>query len=251
MKKTRKLIPAIAMLLTSAVMVSTSSYAWFSMNSEVTAGNMTIKATTDANLYIKEGASVDINNITGTTATLTAKNEAILPADMSNSSGTVTVRIPATYTTEPTVSTPGVVDTWETIGTLTATENKDAQTGGKDVDTYCVNEFVTIARKATNAGTYSLTPKCTVTVGSGTSALNRALRVGLIINGAYHESGDMNTETGSIEFTFNAITGLNDNTAYSACLMFWFEGEDSDCYVNNAVNLTSNVAAWTFTSAGA
>ena len=40
MKNTRKLIPAVVMLLVSAVLMSTASFAWFSMNKQVTATGM-------------------------------------------------------------------------------------------------------------------------------------------------------------------------------------------------------------------
>ena len=52
MKNTRKLIPALAMLLLSAVLMSTASFAWFSMNTEVKATGMTVQATTPASLEI-------------------------------------------------------------------------------------------------------------------------------------------------------------------------------------------------------
>ena len=47
MKHTKKLIPAIGMLLLSACMLVTSTFAWFSMNTEVSATNMTITAKGD------------------------------------------------------------------------------------------------------------------------------------------------------------------------------------------------------------
>lgn len=60
MKKTRKLIPALAMLLISAVMMSTASFAWFSMNEEVTATGMNITAESDnVWLAINGGTSFD------------------------------------------------------------------------------------------------------------------------------------------------------------------------------------------------
>ncbi len=52
MKKTRKLIPAIAMLATSATMLATSSFAWFSMNNSVTATGMSVTATAPSSLLI-------------------------------------------------------------------------------------------------------------------------------------------------------------------------------------------------------
>ena len=57
MKMTRKLIPALAMLLISAVLMSTASYAWFSMNTKVTATGMSITAKNESQyLQIVAGA---------------------------------------------------------------------------------------------------------------------------------------------------------------------------------------------------
>ncbi len=50
--KLRKLIPAFALLLVSAVVMSTASFAWFSMNTKVTVSSMTVKATASKNLLI-------------------------------------------------------------------------------------------------------------------------------------------------------------------------------------------------------
>lgn len=44
MKKFKKLIPALCMLLVSAVMLGTTTFAWFSMNNKVTANNMSVTA---------------------------------------------------------------------------------------------------------------------------------------------------------------------------------------------------------------
>ena len=52
MKKMRRLIPAIAMLLVSAVMLSTASFAWFTMNSQVEATGMQIQAEASSSLVI-------------------------------------------------------------------------------------------------------------------------------------------------------------------------------------------------------
>lgn len=44
MKKFKKLIPALCMLLVSAVMLGTTTFAWFSMNNKVAANNMSVTA---------------------------------------------------------------------------------------------------------------------------------------------------------------------------------------------------------------
>lgn len=52
MKNMRKLIPAIAMLLVSAVMMSTASFAWFSVANVATATGMQVKATSSGGIAI-------------------------------------------------------------------------------------------------------------------------------------------------------------------------------------------------------
>ena len=54
MKKMRKLIPAVAMLLVSAVLLSTATFAWFTMNDEVTASGMQIQAKASGSLLISQ-----------------------------------------------------------------------------------------------------------------------------------------------------------------------------------------------------
>ena len=55
MKKTLKLIPAICMLVIAAVLVSTATYAWFSMNTSVEATGLNVEAVSDGSLYIYHG----------------------------------------------------------------------------------------------------------------------------------------------------------------------------------------------------
>ncbi len=58
-KTTRKLLPALAMLLVSAVMMSTASFAWFSMNTTVTATGMSVSAEAAGSLIIGDGPNID------------------------------------------------------------------------------------------------------------------------------------------------------------------------------------------------
>ncbi|MBR6101716.1 MAG: hypothetical protein IKP95_04745 [Ruminococcus sp.] len=58
----RKLVPAIAMLTTSAIMLSTATYAWFTMNKEVTVQNMQVQAKADQGLLINEVATAGDQN---------------------------------------------------------------------------------------------------------------------------------------------------------------------------------------------
>ena len=52
MKKMRRMIPALCMLLVSAIMLSTASYAWFTMNESVTATGMQVQAQAGGSMVI-------------------------------------------------------------------------------------------------------------------------------------------------------------------------------------------------------
>lgn len=72
MKKMRRMIPAFAMLMVAAIMLSTASYAWFTMNEQVTASGMQVQAKAAGSLLISrkrmtassKDISVDFTDIT-------------------------------------------------------------------------------------------------------------------------------------------------------------------------------------------
>ena len=65
MKKFKKLIPALCMLLISAVLMGTSTYAWFSMNTKVVASGMQVTAQSNSTYLLITNES----SKTGATAT--------------------------------------------------------------------------------------------------------------------------------------------------------------------------------------
>lgn len=60
----RKLIPAVAMLATSAAMLSTSTYAWFTMSKEVEIQNIQLTATTPGNVQVSLGLGQNAGALT-------------------------------------------------------------------------------------------------------------------------------------------------------------------------------------------
>ena len=77
MKKT--ILPALAMLIISAVMLSTASYAWFAMSTEVSAENMQVSITSDAaNLVIAQSSAAITGNPEYNTLKWTVDREEVL-----------------------------------------------------------------------------------------------------------------------------------------------------------------------------
>lgn len=68
----KKLIPAIALLVISSLLLSVASYAWFSMNTTVTATNMSVQATTSKNLVISLAGADTWNQSVDAATTLTS-----------------------------------------------------------------------------------------------------------------------------------------------------------------------------------
>lgn len=255
MKKTRKLLPAIAMLLISAVMMSTASFAWFSMNTEVSASGMEVKATTGANLYIANG-NVALASVTGTAVdNLGVTATSLSPVNVVASTEKAILQIPKTWTTAPTVSTPGAAATWNKVGEITATTSTPSTIPDSDpaeqyvISQYVASAIVTLARKQTaEGGTYNLKATCTITVPTDNSSeLNKSIRAAVVINNRVYISNDNGAADGTLTFDFaENITNLTDNTAYPATLLVWYEGEDQDCTANNAVKVTNNSVVWKF-----
>ena len=59
MKKFKKLIPAVCMLLLATMLMGTTTYAWFSMNTTVTATGMTVKAQATSTLLIDKASTTN------------------------------------------------------------------------------------------------------------------------------------------------------------------------------------------------
>ena len=96
MKLTKKLIPALGMLVLSACMLVTSTFAWFSMNTEVSATGMTVKAVGDQ-VYLQIVQGTSSSAFTDEEAHKTAAGKA-----------TTTGLIPAAVVEKATIPTEGV-----------------------------------------------------------------------------------------------------------------------------------------------
>ena len=132
----KKLIPSFAMLLIAAILLSTSTYAWFSMNTTVTANNMKVQAVAEQGILINEIATSnstfwDNSATTNQTesirlhATSTANTSAWYVA-YSKESGDAAVATSGTASTK-------LVDGYHALGTApytTATETIQAAVAG-------------------------------------------------------------------------------------------------------------------------
>ena len=136
----KKLIPAVAMLTTSAVMLSTATYAWFTMSREVEVTGIKLTATTPQTIEISLGKATTQATIDNTTWATAPKNDAADTDLWSNKAATSSV-----YASFGKLIPASSTDGTNLYYTTKAKEN------GKSVDITGANAF-TQATENNNAG---------------------------------------------------------------------------------------------------
>lgn len=223
MKLTRKLIPAMIMLLVSAVLMSTASFAWFAMRDEVTATGMNVTATADAIFLEIKGTEDDAFSATGTNAL----NESLKPVAHKTEGFTV-----------GSLSTPGdwyvqySDDPGDPDSNLTAQQSLTNLTGYVASTTYSVQ----LNEDYLDDG-YDLY------VSSMTIPANSGIKV--IVAGAngFQEFSAPETE-GAVVNTFDASKILSNTVSTSAqtiTVYIYIDGNDENVFSNNVAELTGAV----------
>ena len=246
MKFTRKLIPAVAMLVVSATMMSTASFAWFSMNRTVTATGMQATAVSPVNLQI----SVDDNTYTNAVTSYTNVTGKLLPAstvdptDINNfyavKAGTGTVI---------NAGAGGILDdSSDIVFQSVPTEVTDSD--GYYIDYTFYFQLTSAVSENTNIYLSELT------FTESTTHLNQAARVALLneSNGLVaiyaaavdtaNAIGELDTDGTIKTLTATGAIAANDQskvftiaagaTKTSVTLRLWIEGQDEQCVNANA-----------------
>ena len=272
------------MLLVSAILVSTATYAWFSMNTSVTAKNMQVTAVSEGGIVI--GAYTYSQNQWVAPANTAFKNE--VEAAFPGKSGETLLR----KALVPTSTTK--IDKW-----YHATSN--------DVDNYAAaSAYTNIDFVADNSTSYYLYNKfqiksledsgndssiarnlyvsaVTVTGNTNSTVLNNSLRVAVRVNGnstfffapvytsitdgsklyQYGVSGDGTTPTRNsaayddgklvIGATPSKViaSAIGTTTPTEIEIFVYYEGEDVNCKSINAVNIDNLNVAVSFSTVGA
>lgn len=245
----KKILPSACMLAVSAAMLSTSTYAWFSMNTTVTAQGMHMTAKAEEGLVISNAAAgtydVNASSVKTTVANLKPGSSANL-ADWYHSSST----------------DPNTANTQQTYDAGAAWVSNDSDAN------YVVHDFYIRSSAAADLTVGSLdVTGVTATVNSGAAAqnLSKSLRVGILIDGdktsntqnvyiyapvsGYTSSYTVAQATGAYNASARTtVTPLSGNTPSNSTIttipdsadnglhvevFVWFEGEDANCISNN------------------
>ena len=199
MKATRKLIPAFAMLLIAAVMMSTATFAWFSTNATVTASGFAITAKAD-NAFIVISENPIMQNGVANPEELNSKDTAVTVT--SNHTGTVApVSLLLTGGSGTNSNGGGTLQKWQT-GTSDKTDVHNSNVKYTEVKTdalagYTIHKTLYIRSAQGFPSAQNLILK-SVTVGSSL-AFAPAVSVAICVNGVWFDYEDVGNTTGTKE----------------------------------------------------
>lgn len=249
MKKFRKLIPALCMLLVSALFVGTSTYAWFSMNKTVTANNMQITAKSD-NMYLL----ISKDNTTAPAIQAEAKTEVDLAAN--------TALYPAALKTATTNPFTDADDNWwyAQAAAKTAAAKKDGtevkfgeanstKSGAVAADTTTFSERVlkkTVYLTLSEGSAPSTA--LNVKIDNFTDSIGNANATKVVVATAdkalYFDKANATTAQ-----VLAAAGTLTADKVLTVNIYIYFDGENTDVYTDNIAKLTSATASVNFTLA--
>ena len=260
MKRTRKLIPAIAMLLISAVMMTTASFAWFSMNTSVTAGGMNVEATTAMNLVISNNGSngwASQTNAADTTKKTLNPSSTAIPATPSTADLSFFTVPSAGVNPDSGAMKDGAVVTAATSGTdyvkYSFYVKIDGVAGSVQKNLYV--EEISVANTPSSAISSALRVAVTAQNADGTDAATStiyqyifapvtgysATYKGLVATRTAEETSKNVLSADNVTIsTAGTNTTLGRVTADSSVkidVYVWYEGQDASCTTSNSVNV--------------
>ena len=230
--KMKKLIPALAMLLVSAILLGTSTYAWFSMSTEVSATGMEVTAVSDA-------IFLEISNAeSGTYATSAAQtlNENLYPAHHEAWSAKANIE-------DFDIAVADTYDNWyyryngnsdnatDDMTNKTYISSFTSASGIKYVAT--TSYWVKLRENSADTGYDLIVSDITIPADKG---------ITVVIAGA---NGYKEFSASATDIAYNAADVLSDTvtgTAQEIKVYIYFNGDDSHVYTDNAAALTGEVS---------
>ncbi len=266
----KRLFPAISLLAVAAVLMVTSTYAWFSMSSQVTASGMQVQASVDSNLLIVQKSASNTTNGGAAVDSGTGK--------LTGGETNIDVVMEGAAKINPTSSFNG--SKWfrasaASIGASGAKFGSYEQIDDEDLDNYrlktefyiqrydpesesdvgsgdLVIESITLSDKDTLGSSFRVMLVCgsNVVICGPTDANEPTNKVvNSVSGGAASETKptyatvDTVSESGVATISANNVLAADvvDNRVYTVQVYVYFEGEDAAC---NTANVPADLAAY-------
>ena len=241
--KFKRLIPALAMLLVSAILLGTSTFAWFSMNDTVTATGMSVTAKADQVFLLIKSGHAD---------TATTVQTSALTSDTALTASAVLY--PAAH--QAAATTIATADATTTSGENTVMTNWYYRTSSNPADYLGDNPSAELEIKSADFGKYVLVDEFSLTVADGSNAVSnlhvkdctittagdQAVKVLVATSSASQEFA----ATGSGSTVLRSSNLTSSDVEYVKIYIYW-DGNDTDVYTNGIADLQNTSVEITFT----
>lgn len=220
MKKFTKLIPAFCMLLISAMLMGTSTFAWFSMNTTVTANGMQIQAKSNETYLLigteSNAATIQANKTTTASANMTAAT-LLYPSRVKGDIETLKdSTLKFEYTSAESAN-----------ASAAATDAKYTEVDNSKIDDYVVKKtfYVTVQKGASAAKNLKVkSVKFTGLADSGVACVITSTDATGVINA----KEDINTAQNLV-----LAENVTDQSAIAVNVYLYINGEHDKIYTNN------------------
>lgn len=244
MKKFKKLIPAFCMLLVSAVMLGTSTFAWFSMNTQVNATGLNVSAKSNA-------AYLLINNEDKSGSLATSLTDTAAAKKVSSNNDVYPVTYIKTVSDTSKIGEVMIKDkagdnwtTWQTKNWFTAT-NGNSGNANDDVQTITPIEIAT-------ATDYRLEYNVWLTLSKDSENISKKVKVTATSSSDDSVKAFVKIEGDSADLAVghngNATTAANVSlkatTTVKVTIYVYIDGESTNVNSNyfNASGITGNLS---------
>lgn len=225
----KKLIPAICMLLVAASLLGTSTYAWFSMNTTVTATGMQVSAKSDS-LFLEISGANDSGNygVTGTSNV----NAQLLPVSHETWSTKADI-------TKFDLNSDSTNDNWY-FQYSDKTDDPDSILTAKSYitafDGYVASTTFSVQLDSTSGQTTAYD----LIVSDITIPANKGIHVVIVGADGYKEYSA--TAAGISYEAGNVLSNTVTTTPQDITVYIWFDGNDANVYSDNVTQLTGAVS---------
>lgn len=246
MKKFKKLIPAFCMLLVSAVMLGSSTFAWFSMNNKVTASGLDVTAKSNTQFLVISDSNTTLADNYNTT-TIGAKyiaggegaNHSVLPVSINKTNAELSL-----WDKNKNTAVPVAVDAWYTARSTKYDET--GASGNSQADSTLVDVKEITDDTALNA--YRLTYKVYLSLAKGSDNMTGKIKVTATFDAGSDAAVSLRVVIGEAKYDFckantsNEVAGTTDTTIKAGefvevTIYAYIDGTSST--VNSAAELTA------------
>lgn len=252
----KKLIPALCMLLIAATLMGTSTFAWFSMNTNVTAQGMSVQAKAEGGIVIANAnGSVWSSIADAVTASATLYPTSTKDVTTWYHNKSVNADDAQASQASSTYETLNLKKSATTYGVGYVEDGTDGY-DGTEAAYYLLNTFTIKSSADTLSGITLYINSVTVTGTNTSAALDAALRIAIKIDGdsttyiyapvtgattSYKVGGsDQTAITVKTAADKNVATAINtiSTAGVGVSIYAYFEGEDANCKSTNASGIT-------------